>query len=733
MKIYNKKSVDSSQYHHIFLIKLRIFFGGFILFNINNPICNGIVSDCIISHNTFENLNIIYTIFAKIFSGNLFADTDKNKDYSIFNKYIIDRIPFLFGIIKNIDKYIENNFEPPLFIQNLSNFKNRNNNYDYFAFNKDENIRCQNICFSASDLIMFVNTIEKLKNVIIKKDQRSSNLELLLKYKKIFNETALKDKKENKKQYVIITKFTYRESFLKEIKDVTEDHFENYFRSQSNNKNNAIKEDIQRVKKCLIEMLIYINILHKDIFNPFIKRKDELFLYCNSQMEDYSKLKKLTLYNDIFEGDNRYFINSKTGSIHMKRNIKKALEEDKSEDADFLKEIFPRLMSNIKYEIGNNFDNVKLQQIIFCVSYLQIHLKNLPIDYVYNNYNKLFMNIMLDVEKLIKSLQNNILNQFYLKIREGDNLNLIMSNYSSEIKNMEKYFYISYFFNKITIPDPFKTVKTDKQQPNSKRRNSQDNSKDSSISSFILNFTDFRKNEREIDDIIEEEDKKNIPNVLKEYFKDIKNKIKSDSISSKFSPFEYLSICYELENYIVLRLYEKLYPTIASKKDNFIYKKCSRLSFIKPENYIKDKKMINEKLLPTIVEYINGMDKKYTPVDKIKMFGKAFGIIQNFMSFTSGKADLGVDDTLPLLVYVIIKSKPKMLNTNYTFCKNYINPELDKKQYGMLLMQIGMVIKIINDMKHTDLIGVTEEQFGSDNEKPKDLRRAPNLKSKYAF
>jgi hypothetical protein len=308
-----------------------------------------------------------------------------------------------------------------------------------------------------------------------------------------------------------------------------------------------------------------------------------------------------------------------------------------------------------------------------------------------------------------------------------------MSNYSSEIKNMEKYFYISYFFNKVTIPDPFKNVKADKEQSNSKRDNSQDESKDLSISSFIQNVPDFRKDEREIDDIIEEENKKNIPNVLKEYFKDIKNKIKTDSISSKLSPFEYLSICYELENYILFRLYEKLYPTIASKKDTFIYKKCCRLSFIKPENYIKDKKFINEKLLQKIEEYINGMDNKYTPVDKIKIFGKAFGIIQNFLSFTSGKADLGVDDTLPLLVFVIIKSKPKMLNSNYTFCKNYINPELDKKQYGMLLMQIGMVIKIINDMKHTDLIGVTEEQFGSDNEEPHGLRRASNLKSKYAF
>ena len=131
--------------------------------------------------------------------------------------------------------------------------------------------------------------------------------------------------------------------------------------------------------------------------------------------------------------------------------------------------------------------------------------------------------------------------------------------------------------------------------------------------------------------------------------------------------------------------------------------------------------------------WIRKLYNKYTPIDKIKIFSKVFGIIQNFLSFTSGKADLGVDDTLPLLVFVIIKSKPKMLNSNYTFCKNYINPELDKKQYGMLLMQIGMVIKIINDMKNTDLIGVTEEQFGSDNEEPHGLRRALNLKSKYAF
>ena len=36
--------------------------------------------------------------------------------------------------------------------------------------------------------------------------------------------------------------------------------------------------------------------------------------------------------------------------------------------------------------------------------------------------------------------------------------------------------------------------------------------------------------------------------------------------------------------------------------------------------------------------------------------------------------------------------------------------------YGILLSQIEMVKNIIYNMKYTDLIGVTEEQFGKDEE-----------------
>ena len=45
-----------------------------------------------------------------------------------------------------------------------------------------------------------------------------------------------------------------------------------------------------------------------------------------------------------------------------------------------------------------------------------------------------------------------------------------------------------------------------------------------------------------------------------------------------------------------------------------------------------------------------------------------------------------------------------------------MNPDLSKKQYGILLSQIEMIKKIIYDMKYSDLIGVIEKQFGKDED-----------------
>ena len=216
------------------------------------------------------------------------------------------------------------------------------------------------------------------------------------------------------------------------------------------------------------------------------------------------------------------------------------------------------------------------------------------------------------------------------------------------------------------------------------------------------------------DDIIDLEEKVELDVALNAYFKDLKGLIKNQSIVKRFSHEEFETITFELENYILLKLHDKLFPKKSTKTDIKFYKKCCRLDFVKPENLIKDKKMINEKLWKTSIDLIIEMDSKLTPQDKVKNFGKAFGILQNSITFCSGKNELGIDDTITTLIYVILKSKPKNIFSNSKYCQLLLNPELSKKQYGILMSQIEMIKNIINDMKYTDLIGVTEEEFGKD-------------------
>ena len=108
------------------------------------------------------------------------------------------------------------------------------------------------------------------------------------------------------------------------------------------------------------------------------------------------------------------------------------------------------------------------------------------------------------------------------------------------------------------------------------------------------------------------------------------------------------------------------------------------------------------------------MENQLTPMDKINSFGKAMNFLSNSMEFNSGKKDFGVDDLLPILIYIIIKSKPESFHTNYNYCMLYLNNELKKKQDGSLLTQIGVIMEFIKNMKYNELINVTEEQFGVD-------------------
>ena len=129
--------------------------------------------------------------------------------------------------------------------------------------------------------------------------------------------------------------------------------------------------------------------------------------------------------------------------------------------------------------------------------------------------------------------------------------------------------------------------------------------------------------------------------------------IKEEKIIKRFDKKKFIGFIYDMENYLFTLLYDKLFPYESTKDDLFFYNKCSRLSFITPEN-VDEKIKTDKNLINTAVEYINDLDDELTPVDKIKIFGKVIEIIQNSIYFSSGKTELGVDDVITSPTFAII-------------------------------------------------------------------------------
>ena len=637
-------------------------------------------------------------------------------------------VPKILEIIDNIEK----NFKLPDVLQNLVNTctdinnEKRLNDFEYnYFYEKNENIQYQSICFNVDILTLLIDLARKIEDKITNQEEIEI-FEKVLSYSNCLNDIIKKNNINRKSEFIHLVKINYNSKIESKINLILKDNFVGIKQIQNIN-------SITYFKKCITEVLAYVNIIDKIHFNFFTNNKKELIH--NNDIKNLIYKKKLNLEYD-------YIINNKAIN-----EIDKNAQEEKF--LNFGDVLLPKIMEYLKYEIGNNLEDPKNQRVIFCMQYIQTHLNDIPQEYIENNYYKLFMELIKETMVILNYLNSSILNQLYNKIKEGNKLNLIITSNYMQIKNLEKFKCIEYLYSKLLIPNKFK-IQKDKnnnitkieyeievEKKKEKKKKQEENPflndfvvinnepkkveekpkvKNELIKKFIDIIPDFKKYEESCDDIIKMEENCGLPIALKNFFKCLKDKVKHEKIIKRFSKDDIESISTELENFILFKLYDKLYPSKSSKDDIKFYKKCCRLNFIKPENIISDKNIYNEKLWKISIDYLNEIDNKYTPQNKIKAVLKSFSILQNSITFCSGKKELGVDDTIKPLIYVLIKSKPKNIFSNYNFAQLFINENLAKTQYGILLTQICMIMRIIKEMKYNELIGVTEEEFGKDED-----------------
>jgi len=167
------------------------------------------------------------------------------------------------------------------------------------------------------------------------------------------------------------------------------------------------------------------------------------------------------------------------------------------------------------------------------------------------------------------------------------------------------------------------------------------------------------------------------------------------------------------------------------------YEKCLEIQWITTTELGINTKFVNEHLFLIAKTHLENMENERCPVDKLKCVQKAFTILNNCIIFCSGKKDGGgVDDIMPMLIYIIIKAKQKKMYSNFQFIKAMIHPRKLLANYGFVLSQVEVSMEYIMNLNH-ETLKITEEEFlrkssvikteGEDANRRKGLSKLSNV------
>ncbi|MCQ2817735.1 MAG: hypothetical protein MJ252_10765 [archaeon] len=710
---------DQLMYSFIF------FFDTLIIPILSNPDFNGIVTKNIISPPTKRNLVVFVKILKDVLKGNLFTK-EKDIEYTVFNKFLIE---FFYDAI-TLMKFVRNTKLPSI-IDKLIARKDKNDkaedfNYDYFKENYTENIFYQSICLNWKEIITFIKIIKKNKQALYKEIDNKNlkdTIEKILGYENDLLEwiksedtqiTPIEkpdDKKASKSGTAPTTSTVaakkVRFIYFSDIKYRPE--FENILKGIHVNNSQTVST------KSAFDIVQNINANQKRLMD---QKKVEITKEDNSQ-KNIENIKKAIC--EILKALNTF---TRENMEMTDSNNKERYESFQEFLKDKILEKIQKNYGGFEFGYQNMFEKESSEiPLYFYGTFVEKNLINLPEKYKKDNYSLLFTELIKEREQVLAYMKNDAINQIYLKIKNSEKLNNIMGSNLFQLKQLEKFVHIENLIEQMEIP-----IKLEITQDNElitklnivilegKNKEKEKNSADycGNIQDFIKKFPNFNKLKIKGKNILEYEEEIGVHTVLEGYFKHIKSVLKQYlGSNSRYKADEANQMFKDINNYMIGKIYHKIFSYKRSKLDIFLYRKCKRLEWLKPE-HILGKKKTDENLFGKAIAYLEKMDEDKTPSDKMKSFINASAILENSITFYTGKGGLGLDDSMSLMEYVIIKSAPKRFSSNYKFCDMFMLEDLKKKQLGQKLTQMNIFISVIQEKKASDLVEVSEEKFGKD-------------------
>ena len=667
----------------------KFFFGKLLIPILLNPGVEAFVNN-FISQNSLYNLGVIAKILKKYVSGDFYTNNDIEFNFTPFNWYFITNIKDIFTIFKEITKV-----RFPTFIENFVNNKlPADYEYSYFNENPDEVVNLRSILYNIDQLSALIETMDTHNKEIfldkkgikiqkaIEKLKLPNNQELIrniVNSEKILKEsktTKEKDKKkakekdkkktemveeiEVKQHYFLITNLDSNESYTKLLKIEEKKNFTLKEMKEIKNDEEMVKNNIIRVKNFFFSLLYNYHKLVKTDFDEGTTENTE---------------KILTELNIFMKSSN--FVMD--GSIPSEWYVKSLLEYLQKLPEDLTKNDCEGLYTEMEKDINKSIKSLDFEALSVIMGKLKFANRSLM-------YYQQSLTLLEDI-KYNEQIRK-IMTQIIIPVD-------IRFDYDS---NENGYFTIDE--TKLKEKDLFNDDKRTKYEKSNKLKLCL------TIENFPKKFPNLVKYQEMQDaDIFEIQNKLHFPQQIQKYIELIRKYLRIHNVQNIEQMMD------KIYDYLMGKIYDKIYPIEPSEEDNKIFQKSVLLSWTKPKHFLKSKKeFVFGSFEKDCMELFKLLDIEKSPRKKLMNLDGIFNSITFLLRFNGKGQDVGVDDQMPILNYAFIKAQALRMNSNVRFMELYIG-ESKSKRAGAQLTQFKGICEFIPKIKNTDLDGVSHEEF----------------------
>jgi hypothetical protein len=116
------------------------------------------------------------------------------------------------------------------------------------------------------------------------------------------------------------------------------------------------------------------------------------------------------------------------------------------------------------------------------------------------------------------------------------------------------------------------------------------------------------------------------------------------------------------------KMFKWIFPNWASADDNRLFLKTQLLDWVQPEHLDIPDTNRNEPMWKFAINALRDTDECMSPVEKLNCLIECITIIVNILDLCSTSSSaVGSDDSLPIIIYVVIKSQPQRLYSNLNY------------------------------------------------------------------